>query len=1143
MRGVRRSVSLGSRTGGGVLGAADLYVLDKLLVARIEQFAYNNHVWNADNTVEYLRRTYKEYKRKPQATLRKFVTRALQALKRKKIVEDSAEEENLVEEEELGARSRDSGEEILQETEARHIMRYRSRAGEDELEAESSDNSSENSDGVESEGMSGGESDRRKQLMDKGKQRDTDGQAAVDGKGKGILQEKKRGKRAGNQKGFSDSEEELAFDGMEEEVPKHNLLNSALRTTYAARPTLVLDPSAGVGKLRHAGASSSEYKFSSLPRKAGEEVHQGNGESSRGTFVNAKVSEEEQAPAFAPPYVIAEAVRAAALGKRSRNKGPVIDQEMKEAINKTSANGAGVESNGVDLLRDSPPGQSSGRPQVKVARSFQTGEKVPSFSKVAAFDAFSEGGREKSLNTLESIGQVAIEAKSEKVRPGKRRKWESVKSKTGADYQQYGGDRPGPANSAVPRNVSFKDFGGIEDTLEIIRNVVEYPLAHPELYEWLGVQPPRGVLLHGPPGCGKTMLANAIAVEARVPFLKISAPEVVSGMSGESEAKVRALFSEAAKLAPCIIFIDEIDAITPKRETAQREMERRIVAQLLTCMDDLGQPLCDKDESSAVSSERRFKHVVVIGATNRPDALDPALRRAGRFDREIALGIPDEMARARILAVLARKLRLEGSFDFKLIARRTPGFVGADLAALIKEAAAVAVTRIFKSRDPRVATSESSISEKISANGVQEAAKKSKSSEAASTPQDEPSTLAVVKGTRSAGSGSTCGDLDVNNDEQEVWRRPWSRLELEALSITMQDFEEAVSKVQPSAKREGFATIPDVTWDDVGSLGSVREELEFSVSRPIKCPEDYQAMGLDMATGVLLYGPPGCGKTLVAKAIANEAGANFITVKGPELLNKYVGESERAVRQLFTRARASAPCVLFFDEMDAMAPKRGSDGNAAAERVVNQLLTEMDGLESRKSIFVIAATNRPDMIDPALMRPGRLDKLLYVPLPDSKGRGSIMKTLVRKVPLAPSVDACAIGESERCEGFSGADLASLVREACIASLRERESRRGSADASLAARETPIVTPEHFDSALTRVFPSVSHKDRLRYDDLCKKLRRARAHISKSEQEPDSVLDKNATKENSCHEVYRPRGVTSNSHLNRETLEPSASIWQ
>ncbi|CAK9276146.1 unnamed protein product [Sphagnum jensenii] len=600
--------------------------------------------------------------------------------------------------------------------------------------------------------------------------------------------------------------------------------------------------------------------------------------------------------------------------------------------------------------------------------------------------------------------------------------------------------------AVVPQKVSFKNFGGIEATLGLIRELIEYPLMHSELYGFLGAQLPGGVLLHGPPGCGKTMLAHAIAVETGVPLLKMSAPEVVSGMSGESEAKVRSLFAEAVKVAPCIIFIDEIDAITPKRETAQREMERRIVAQLLICMDDLRQASGDfsNRESSEVYNRVKHRgHVVVIGATNRPDSLDPALRRPGRFDREIALGIPDEDARERILVVLASNMRLEGTVDFKAIARRTPGFVGADLAAVTTEAATIAVKRILSTKE----TSDTGL-------------------------------------------------------DQDLWKRPWTLEEMEPLAITMGDFEEAVGKVQPSAKREGFATIPDVTWNDVGSLGSVRKELEFSISRPIKYPEVYQGMGLDLATGVLLYGPPGCGKTLVAKAIANDAGANFMCVKGPELLNKFVGESERAVRQLFARARNSSPCIIFFDEIDALAPSRGNDGNGAADRVVNQLLTEMDGLEKRKNIYLIAATNRPDMVDSALLRPGRLDKLLYVPLPDPAGRASILNTLVRRVPLAGDVDVPSIGMSQHCEGFSGADLGALVREACIAALQEQ------IDESVKMEKAPLpggvkinhpfVRAHHFEAAFSRVAPSVSSKDQLRYKELHKKIR-PDGHINKTEQ--------------------------------------------
>jgi len=604
------------------------------------------------------------------------------------------------------------------------------------------------------------------------------------------------------------------------------------------------------------------------------------------------------------------------------------------------------------------------------------------------------------------------------------------------------------AQMTSPRSVRLSDLGGIEDSLVAIRELILCPLMHPELYAWLGVDPPRGVLLHGPPGCGKTTLAHAIAQEAKVPFFSIAATEIVSGMSGESEAKIRELFTMAAAHAPSIIFIDEIDAIVPKRESAQREMERRIVAQLLASMDELQSSVSNADAVDRLARCRR--HVTVIGATNRPDGMDAALRRAGRFDREIMLGIPDEAARERILRVQATKLRLSGDLDLREIAKKTPGYVGADLSALAKEAAASAVTRIFQ---------------KLNASG------------------DADMRDGVIERKELKLATGRLADP-----------RALTETELEDLTITMDDFTLALTRVQPSAQREGFTTTPNVTWDDVGSLTEIREELKFSIAEPIAHPERFQAMGLNISTGVLLYGPPGCGKTLVAKATANEACANFISIKGPELLNKYVGESERAVRTLFQRARAASPCVLFFDEMDSLAPRRGSGGdNTSAERVVNQLLTEMDGLEARNATFLIAATNRPDMIDPAMLRPGRLDKLLYVPLPPLDGRVAILKTLTRKTPIALDVKIEQIAMSASCDGFSGADLAALVREACVAALKSMT----------VAGSIPLVTSTHFDEAFTKVQPSVSKADHARYDELRRKLRRERGRVNKSQRSRSS----------------------------------------
>ncbi|EPZ32155.1 AAA+ ATPase domain-containing protein [Rozella allomycis CSF55] len=529
--------------------------------------------------------------------------------------------------------------------------------------------------------------------------------------------------------------------------------------------------------------------------------------------------------------------------------------------------------------------------------------------------------------------------------------------------------------------VRYSDLGGIDSILQ-----------------HLGVDPPRGVLLHGPPGTGKTSLALAIAGELGLPFIKLAAPEIVSGMSGESEARVREIFEEA--------------------KTAQREMERRIVAQLLTSMDELS--------FEALGG----KAVMIIGATNRPDSLDPALRRAGRFDREIRLGIPDDKGREK----------LAGDFDFFSIAKRSPGFVGADLRSLTREAAINAVNRIFSN----LMVNNSMEVEESNENLVNYLSDRQNVSE-------------------------TLRNLE-----------PLTAEELEPLAIEMNDFEVALKKVQPSAKREGFAVVPGITWDDIGALDYVREELRMAIVEPIKNPEMFSAVGINSPAGVLLYGPPGTGKTLLAKAIANESHCNFISVKGPELLNKYVGESERSIRQVFERAKSSAPCVIFFDEIDALCPKRNDEnGDSHSSRIVNQLLTEMDGMEERSKVFIIAATNRPDMIDPAMTRPGRLDKLLFVSLPSAKERFEILKTLSRKTPLHSSVSLNDIAFDGRCEGYSGADLSSLLREASIAALRQKMLSN--------SQEPVFVAKEHFEEAFSRVFPSVSKEDQKSYEKLQKEF--------------------------------------------------------
>lgn len=609
---------------------------------------------------------------------------------------------------------------------------------------------------------------------------------------------------------------------------------------------------------------------------------------------------------------------------------------------------------------------------------------------------------------------------------------------------------------------TLSSLGGLQAITTQLMELVGLPILHPEIYLTTGVEPPRGILLYGPPGCGKTTIASALAGELQVPFINVSAPSVVSGMSGESEKKLRDIFEEAKSLAPCIIFLDEIDAITPKRDGgAQREMERRIVAQLLTSMDEL------------TLENTGGKPVIVLGATNRPDSLDSALRRAGRFDREILLNVPNEEQRCAILKTMTDTLKLQANdqFDYRELAKMTPGFVGADLKSLVTAAGIAAIKRIFESLSELEEALEAK-NDDMDVDGVM-------------VPRED--VLANFENKSEEEKLSTIQKFLAKHPS------PLTDAQLAPLSITYDDFKTALPTIQPTAKREGFATVPDVTWKHVGALAKVRMELHMCVVQPIKKPELYQKVGISAPAGVLMWGPPGCGKTLLAKAVANESRANFISVKGPELLNKYVGESERAVRQVFLRARASAPCIIFFDELDALVPRRTSSLSESSARVVNTLLTELDGLNDRQGIFVVGATNRPDMIDPAMLRPGRLDKTLYIELPTALERGEILKTLTKanRTPLAADVDLQQIACDTRCRNFSGADLSLLVREAGVFALKKKfffgqqvqELDESGFYIDNDSDNNIEVTNADFLAALSSITPSVSDRDRARYERL------------------------------------------------------------
>lgn len=535
-------------------------------------------------------------------------------------------------------------------------------------------------------------------------------------------------------------------------------------------------------------------------------------------------------------------------------------------------------------------------------------------------------------------------------------------------------------------SITYEDIGGLGDAVARVREMIELPLRHPELFKRLGVEAPKGVLLHGPPGTGKTLLAKAVANETNSNFFTIGGPEIMSKYHGESEERLRNVFQEAEKNAPSIIFIDEIDSIAPKREEVTGEVERRIVAQLLSLMDGM---------------TSRGK-VVVIAATNRINAIDPALRRPGRFDREIEIGVPNRDGRLEVLQIHTRGMPLDKDVDLQKLADISHGFVGADLQALAKEAAMRALRRVL----PDINLSSESI------------------------------------------------PLDT----------------LRKIIVRMQDFMEVIKETEPSAMREVFVEVPDIKWEDIGGLTAIKQELQEAVEWPLKYLNVFTYADATPPKGILLYGPPGTGKTLMAKAAANESEANFISIKGPELLSKWVGESEKGVREIFRKARQAAPCIIFFDELDAIAPTRGGDhgDSHVTERVISQLLTEMDGLEILTNVVVIAATNRPDIIDPALLRPGRFDRILYVSPPDRESRLQILKIHTKKKPLSEDVNVEDL--ADKTDGYTGADIASLASAAVMLALREHIAKYPDSKEAEKHTDDLKIGMKHFDEAMKKIRP-------------------------------------------------------------------------
>jgi len=536
-------------------------------------------------------------------------------------------------------------------------------------------------------------------------------------------------------------------------------------------------------------------------------------------------------------------------------------------------------------------------------------------------------------------------------------------------------NEPAPEGKGLPRT-TYEDIGGLQVEIQRVREMVELPLRHPELFQRLGIEPPKGVLLHGPPGCGKTLLARAVANESEANFYSINGPEIMSKFYGESEARLREIFQQAQQNAPSIIFVDELDAIAPKREEVTGEVERRVVAQMLALMDGL--------------SGRG--NVIVIGATNRPGALDPALRRPGRFDREIEISVPDKKGRHEVLQIHTRGMPLAADVDLNKLSAMTHGYTGADLSALGRETAMKALRRYL--------------------------------------PQ-------------------------INLEEERI---PPSVLE--KMEVTMDDFVGAYKEVTPTAMREVYIEVSSVHWEDAGGLEDVKQHLKEAVEWPLKTPEIFTRLGIRPPKGILMYGPPGCGKTLLARAVATESEANFISIKGPEVFSKWVGESEKAIREVFRKARMAAPAVIFLDEIDSLTPRRGMgmSDSGVSERVISQLLTEMDGINTLQDIVVIAATNRPDMVDGAVIRPGRFDRLIYVPEPDDKSRYQVFKIYTKGMPLSADVDLNQLAMMTKY--YSGADIESLCREAAMHSLRR----------DVNARE---VTMKDFQDAMKEMGPSIT----------------------------------------------------------------------